>query len=132
VDPAVCPSDWSVKRDCGFGGIAEDECVRRGCCWDNHMSNDLQGVPQCYYSTAAAQDLVFLGHGLNFKQALYEYTLIAGKIPVPPRYQFGVFFSRYWAYADWEEYQLVQQYIDHQVPLDIMVVRIERNTAHAG
>jgi hypothetical protein len=29
------------------------------------------------------------------------------------------------AYADWEEYQLVQDYIDHQLPLDILVTDMD-------
>ena len=26
--------------------------------------------------------------------------MVAGRIPLPPRYAFGVFYSRYWAYDD--------------------------------
>lgn len=37
---------------------------------------------------------------LDYKRALHDFTLVAGKIPVPPRYAFGVFYSRYWAYSD--------------------------------
>ena len=37
---------------------------------------------------------------LDYKGALYDFTLVAGKIPMPPRYTFGIFYSRYWAYSD--------------------------------
>ena len=37
---------------------------------------------------------------VDYKGALYDFTLVAGKIPIPPRYTFGVFYSRYWAYSD--------------------------------
>lgn len=35
---------------------------------------------------------------------------MAGPIPMPPRYMFGIFFSRYWAYSDVESMGIVQQY----------------------
>lgn len=38
--------------------------------------------------------------GLDYKGALYDFTLIAGKMSLPPKYTFGVFYSRYWAYND--------------------------------
>ena len=28
------------------------------------------------------------------------YAQVAGKVPIPPRYAFGIFYSRYWAYND--------------------------------
>ena len=37
---------------------------------------------------------------VDYKGALYDFTLVAGKIPMPPRYTFGIFYSRYWAYSD--------------------------------
>ena len=35
------------------------------------------------------QDIYFFGHGRNFKQAIFEYTLIAGSVPMLPRYGLG-------------------------------------------
>ena len=37
---------------------------------------------------------------LDYQGALEDFTKVAGKIPLPPRYAFGVFYSRYWAYSD--------------------------------
>ena len=37
---------------------------------------------------------------LDYKLALKEYSLVGGQIPLPPRYAFGVFYSRYRAYND--------------------------------
>ena len=31
---------------------------------------------------------------------LYLSLQVAGRIPLPPRYAFGIFYSRYWAYND--------------------------------
>ncbi|HEY8130708.1 MAG TPA: hypothetical protein VII12_02360, partial [Thermoanaerobaculia bacterium] len=41
------------------------------------------------------QDLYLFAYGHDYKQALYDYTLVAGKIPLPPRFTFGTWWSRY-------------------------------------
>ena len=35
------------------------------------------------------QDLYFLGYGHDYRQALGDFTRVAGKIPLPPRFVFG-------------------------------------------
>lgn len=30
----------------------------------------------------------------------FVFTLFAGKVPLPPRYVFGYWWSRYWSYSD--------------------------------
>jgi alpha-glucosidase (family GH31 glycosyl hydrolase) len=49
---------------------------------------------------------------LDYKLALKEYSLVGGRIPLPPRYAFGVFYSRYRAYNDIGE--MVQYYCMNQ------------------
>jgi alpha-glucosidase (family GH31 glycosyl hydrolase) len=38
---------------------------------------------------------------------------------------FGVFYSRYWAYAEFDERQVVTEYIQHHVPLDAVVTDMD-------
>ena len=46
-------------------------------------------------------ELMFLHmYIIDYKHALSDYSLVGGQIPLPPRYAFGVFYSRYWAYND--------------------------------
>ena len=68
------------------------------------------------------QDWYFLGYGHAYRDALRDYTQIAGKIPVPPRFAFGAWWSRYWDYSDAELRDLVQQFHEHKVPLDVLVI----------
>ena len=35
---------------------------------------------------------------LEFKSSFF--LQVSGSIPIPPRYAFGIFYSRYWAYDD--------------------------------
>ena len=37
---------------------------------------------------------------LDYKGAVKDFSLVSGHIPLPPRYTFGVFYFRYWAYND--------------------------------
>lgn len=70
-------------------------------------------------------DWYFFAHGDDYQRALREYTRIAGRIPLPPRYVFGAWWSRYWAYSDAELRQLVEDFNTHDVPLDVLVVDMD-------
>lgn len=50
--------------------------------------------------TTKAQDWYFLCYGHNYKKALRMFTKFSGKVPLPPRYAFGYWWSRYWSYSD--------------------------------
>lgn len=71
------------------------------------------------------QDWYFFGHGLDYKQALLDFTRLAGRIPLPPRYVFGGWWSRYWAYTDAELRALVAEFRAHDVPLDVLVIDMD-------
>jgi alpha-glucosidase (family GH31 glycosyl hydrolase) len=71
------------------------------------------------------QDLYLFAYGHDYKQALYDYTLVAGKIPLPPRFAFGAWWSRYWAYTDTEFEELVRGFQEHDIPLDVLVIDMD-------
>jgi alpha-glucosidase (family GH31 glycosyl hydrolase) len=71
------------------------------------------------------QDWYFFGYGHDYKLALYDYTRVAGKIPLPPRFAFGTWWSRYWAYTDQQFNQLIQGFHQHDTPLDVLVIDID-------
>jgi alpha-glucosidase len=68
------------------------------------------------------QDLYFFGYGHNYKQALGDYVKVAGRIPLPPRFAFGAWWSRYWDYTDQELDDLVAGFRENNVPLDVLVI----------
>ncbi|CAF1309523.1 unnamed protein product [Rotaria sp. Silwood1] len=107
------------RRNCGTSSnnINQHECELRGCCFLFPSS--------CFYSSQSQQDLYLFGHGHAYSQALFEFTRLAGSIPLPPRYIFGIFFSRYWAYAEYEERQIITEYIQHDIPLDVLVIDMD-------
>jgi alpha-glucosidase len=71
------------------------------------------------------QDWYFFGYGHNYKQALTDFTRVAGKIPLPPRFAFGTWWSRYWAYSDQEFQNLVRGFRENDVPLDVLVIDMD-------
>lgn len=75
-----------------------------------------------------AQDWYFIAYGADYKSALYNYTLIAGKVPLPPRYAFGYWWSRYWKYSDNELRDLVSNFEKFSIPLDVLVIDMDWHT----
>jgi alpha-glucosidase (family GH31 glycosyl hydrolase) len=71
------------------------------------------------------QDWYFLGYGHDYRRALYDFTRVAGKIPLPPRFAFGAWWSRYWSYTDQEFDQLLQGFHQHTTPLDVLVIDMD-------
>jgi alpha-glucosidase len=71
------------------------------------------------------QDLYFFGYGHDYQRALLDFTNVAGKVPMPPRWAFGAWWSRYWAYTDQGLKDLVDEFREHGVPLDVLVVDMD-------
>jgi len=71
------------------------------------------------------EDWYFFGYGHDYKQALGDYVRVAGRIPLPPRFAFGAWWSRYWAYSDQELDDIVTGFHQHSVPLDVLVIDMD-------
>ena len=71
------------------------------------------------------QDLYFFGYGHDYKKALFDFTRVAGRIPIPPRFAFGLWWSRYWGYTDKEFQELVREFETYDVPLDVLVIDMD-------
>lgn len=82
--------------------------------WVNHRPNE-----------GKTQDWYFLAYGHDYKKALRDYTEFAGKVPLPPRYAFGYWWSRYWTYSDNELRNLVTKMHNYDIPLDVLVVDMD-------
>jgi alpha-glucosidase len=71
------------------------------------------------------QDLYLLAYGHDYKAALADGAEIFGRQPLPPRYAFGYWWSRYWAYSDEEIEGLVDSFDAMKVPMDVMVIDMD-------
>lgn len=72
-----------------------------------------------------AKDWYFMGYGHDYKKALGDYTKIAGRIPMPPMYAFGYWYSKYEEYSDEDFKDLVREMQNLKIPLDVMVVDMD-------
>ena len=68
------------------------------------------------------QDWYFFGYGHDYRKALGDYVRVAGRIPLPPRFAFGAWWSRYWDYSDQELDELVHGFHENSTPLDVLVI----------
>lgn len=71
------------------------------------------------------QDLYFFGYGHDYTGALGDYARVAGRQPMPPRFAFGYWWSRYWNYSDREMRDLVGDFERYDIPLDVMVIDMD-------
>lgn len=78
------------------------------------------------------QDWYFLAYGHDYKAALKDYTLFAGRMPLPPRYAFGYWWSRYWLYSDKEIRTLIDNFHNYRIPLDVLVVDMDWHYTEPG
>jgi alpha-glucosidase (family GH31 glycosyl hydrolase) len=74
---------------------------------------------------AECQDLYFFGYGHQYQQALGDYARVAGRQPMPPRFAFGYWWSRYWNYSDREMRDLVGDFKGYGIPLDVLVIDMD-------
>lgn len=70
-------------------------------------------------------DWYFFGYGHQYRRALGDFVRVAGRIPLPPRFAFGAWWSRYWAYSDQELDQLVRGFRLNSTPLDVLVIDMD-------
>ncbi len=77
-------------------------------------------------------DWYFFGYGHDYRKALGDYVQVAGRIPLPPRYAFGTWWSRYWAYSDQELNELVNGFQSRNIPLDVFVIDMDWHLAFPG
>ena len=78
-----------------------------------------------YEHPGSYTDWYFFGYGHDYRKALGDFVNVAGRIPLPPRFAFGVWWSRYWAYSDQELDQLVKGFQENDTPLNVLVIDMD-------
>ncbi len=119
IDPGL------ISRD---GWVLVDDSTRPLFDSDNFNFTQGENSPWPWVQLRPAgdrQDWYFFGYGHDYKQALHDYVEVAGRIPLPPRFAFGAWWSRYWAYSDQELDDLVRGFHQNSVPLDVLVIDMD-------
>ena len=64
-------------------------------------------------------------YGRDFKRAMNQFAALLGKTPIPPRWAFGNWYSRFYPYTEKEVKEVVRQFEKHDVPLDVLIVDMD-------
>lgn len=83
--------------------------------------NDQADWPECR-GHAVAFDGYFFAYGNDYKGALQDFVNVFGRIPMVPRWTFGFWYSRWYAYTDKELIELVNRYRAEKIPIDVMII----------
>jgi alpha-glucosidase len=76
------------------------------------------------------QDWYFFGYGHDYTLALRDYMHFGGSVPLIPRFVLGAWWSRYWAYSDQDLKDLVHEFRNQELPLDVLVLDMDWHTTH--
>jgi len=67
-------------------------------------------------------DGYFFAYGSDYKGALEDFVNVFGRIPMVPRWTFGFWYSRWYAYKDRDFVELAERYRREGIPLDVMII----------
>ncbi len=103
------------------GWALVDESARHlleptGNAWENWVALRPQGDRLDWYLFA---------YGHDYKSALGDFVKVAGRIPLPPKYTLGYWWSRYWIYTDDEILDLGREMRERGIPMDVMIVDMD-------
>ena len=71
------------------------------------------------------QDFYFFGYGYDYKTAMKDFVTVAGKIALPPKFAFGIWWSKYWNYNDEQFRDIVEQFERYDLGLDVLVIDMD-------
>jgi len=77
-----------------------------------------------------AEDLYFFGHGHDYRGALKDFILLSGPITMVPRYATGIWWSRWYNVDNWDVTQIVDEYRDRGIPLDVYILDMDWHTKY--
>ena len=70
-------------------------------------------------------DWYLFAYGHDYTAALGDFVKVAGRIPLPPKWTLGYWWSRYWIFTDDELLTLGREMKEHEVPMDVMIVDMD-------
>jgi len=75
-------------------------------------------------------DLYFFGYGYEYREAVKALFRLTGEPPMLPAYALGNWWSRYYKYTQQEYIDLMQRFIDENVPFSVAVIDMDWHTTN--
>lgn len=120
-DGLVSRSGWAVidekapRRDGSYSLMFDGKAATNGLGFDwVEPRKDPEGL-----------DMYFMGYGHDYKKALYDFTRVAGKMPLPPLFMFGYWYSKYQRYSEQDFKDIVNEIKSRDIPMDVLVVDMD-------
>jgi alpha-glucosidase (family GH31 glycosyl hydrolase) len=66
------------------------------------------------------------GYGSDYKGALFDFTQIAGKIAMVPRYASGIWWTRWYDLNSADIVKVVSDFESRSIPLDVFILDMVR------
>ena len=72
-----------------------------------------------------ARDIYIFAYGRNYRRCLKDFFALTGKVPFIPRFALSNWWSRYRAYTQQEYIDLMQNFIDRDIPITVATVDMD-------
>lgn len=110
---AVIDDSWTAARADGSRSYALQPDVTVGYDWWSERKDP------------HAMDIYFMGYGSDYKKAVYDFTRVAGKIPLPPAYVFGYWYSKYASYSADDYREIMSDLQANEIAADVMILDMD-------
>ncbi len=110
---AVIDDSWTAARPDGSRSFALEANPTTGYDWWAERNDP------------HAMDLYFMGYGKDYRKALADFTELAGKIPLPPAYVFGYWYSKYASYSADDYRSIMADLRENAIPADVMILDMD-------
>jgi len=118
-DGVISRSGWAVIND-------SPSAVRPDGSRSFALAPDPEGIDWVEQrADPEALDLYFMGYGHNYKQALLDFTRIAGKIPLPPDYVLGYWYSKYDNYSSTDFRNIMKSLEENGINADVLILDMD-------
>lgn len=108
------------------GGVAlDDGIISRGGLTVFDDSDGLVIEGEKIMPTQMAYDKYYFAFGDDYRGALKAFYALTGEIPLIPKYALGNWWSRYKAYSQQEYIDLMQEFIDREIPINVATVDMD-------
>jgi alpha-glucosidase (family GH31 glycosyl hydrolase) len=108
----VSKSGWAVLDDSDNYMLDQN-----GTWWESPNSNQV--------------DVYLFGHGRAYLDAIQDFTLLSGRVPMVPRGAVGIMWSRWFDYTGADAYHIVEDYESRGLPLDALILDMDWHTKPA-
>jgi len=115
---------WNESQHCEWGLVSRDGWAIYNDTAARALGPDDWWAPEPA-ANADAQDLYGFFHGLDFRGALADYTLVGGRAALLPRAASGVWWTRWYNFDADDVERVVDAYDARRLPLDVFTMDMD-------